>query len=276
MECQNKNPDDRVVQSGSGPKLLLNSYSGAKIEGEAFVADHIFSYIISGYNEVWLGDKKYIFNEGDFRFFRRNQLSRYVKNPVGGSFKSISVHIDQSTLREMSDLYGLAAHEGNHSGGPLLIRPDNLLKGFVDSLVPYLQQGSPDERIVALKTRELILLLIQNDPGFKNILFDFSEPGKIDLEAFMNSHYRYNVSIDRFAFLTGRSLSGFKRDFEKLYQTSPSRWLVRKRLQEAKFLIEEKNERPSEIYLDLGFEDLSHFSFAYKKSFGYAPNKKYQ
>jgi AraC-like DNA-binding protein len=276
MECQHKDPEGYEKQVGSAPKLLLNSYSGNKIEGEAFVTDHIFSYIISGTNEVWLGEKKYVFSAGDFRFFRINQLSRYVKSPVGGSFKSVAVHIDQATLREMGDLYGQVDYEGHRPGGAMLIMPDSLLKGFVDSLIPYLQQGQPDERIVALKTRELILLLIQNDPVFKNILFDFSEPGKIDLQAFMNSHYRHNVSIDRFAFLTGRSLSGFKRDFEKLYQISPSRWLVQKRLQEARFLIEEKHEKPSDIYLDLGFEDLSHFSFAYKKSFGYAPNKKYQ
>jgi len=89
----------------------------------------------------------------------------------------------------------------------------------------------------------------------------------------MNAHYRYNVEIERFAFLTGRSLSGFKRDFEKRYNISPSRWLVQKRLQEAHYLIEEQGQRPTTVYLDLGFENLSHFSNAYKKTFGYAPSK---
>jgi AraC-like DNA-binding protein len=49
--------------------------------------------------------------------------------------------------------------------------------------------------------------------------------------------------------------------------------LVKKRLQEAHFLIEKKNKRPSEIYLDLGFETLSHFSFAFKKQFGLTPTE---
>jgi AraC-like DNA-binding protein len=30
---------------------------------------------------------------------------------------------------------------------------------------------------------------------------------------------------------------------------------------------------PSEVYVDVGFEDLSHFSYAFKKMFGAAPTK---
>ncbi len=36
----------------------------------------------------------------------------------------------------------------------------------------------------------------------------------------MNEHYRFNVDLPRFAYLTGRSLATFKRDFEKIYHTS--------------------------------------------------------
>jgi len=32
-----------------------------------------------------------------------------------------------------------------------------------------------------------------------------------------------------------------------------------------------KGQKPSDIYLDLGFESLSHFSVAFKKMFGFAP-----
>jgi AraC-type DNA-binding domain-containing proteins len=273
MECKN-DISEKAKDAATGPRIVLNTYSGNTIEGEAFVTDHIFSYILQGKQDVWLADQKHSYHEGDFRFFRRNQLTKYVKSTTDGSFRSIAVHIDQCTLKEMSEQYGLKADSIINPHATLLIQPGALMKGFVDSLVPYLQQQM-DERIVALKARELVLLLIQHNPAFKNVLFDFNEPGKIDLEAFMNSHYRYNVPMDRFAFLTGRSLSGFKRDFEKQFHTSPGRWLLQKRLDTARFLIEQQKGKPSDVYLDLGFEDLSHFSFAYKKEFGYAPNKKH-
>jgi len=115
-------------------------------------------------------------------------------------------------------------------------------------------------------------VLLQVNPELRGVLFDFREPGKIDLAAFMEKNFRFNVAISRFAYLTGRSLATFKRDFERLFQQSPSRWLVRRRLQEAHFLLKVQGKMPSEVYLEVGFEDLSHFSFAFKKAYGVAPS----
>ena len=67
------------------------------------------------------------------------------------------------------------------------------------------------------------------------------------------------------------SISAFKRDFKDIFNTTPSRWLMQKRLQEAHFLIEKKAQKPSDIFQDLGFETLSHFSFAFKKQFKTSP-----
>lgn len=89
----------------------------------------------------------------------------------------------------------------------------------------------------------------------------------------MNRNFRFNVAIQRFAYLTGRSLTSFKKDFEKIFHDTPSRWLVKKRLQEAHFLIAQKGRKASDVYLEVGFEDLSHFSFAFKKLFGLAPTQ---
>lgn len=61
--------------------------------------------------------------------------------------------------------------------------------------------------------------------------------------------------------------------FERVFQTTPARWLTQKRLDTAHFLLTEKKQKPSDIYLELGFEDLSHFSYAFKKRFGYPPSQ---
>jgi AraC-like DNA-binding protein len=82
----------------------------------------------------------------------------------------------------------------------------------------------------------------------------------------------YNVPAGQFAKLTGRSLAGFKRDFEKVFKSPPGQWLQKKRLAEAHFLITRKRRKPSEVYLEVGFENLSHFSYAFKKAYGVAPS----
>jgi len=124
-----------------------------------------------------------------------------------------------------------------------------------------------------LKREELLLILLKLQPELSGILFDFGKPEKINLKEFINRNYKFNVSLERLAFMTGRSLSAFKRDFKEIFNEAPNRWLIQKRLQEAHFLIEKKNKKPSDIYLELGFEDLSHFSFAFKKEFGMSPTE---
>lgn len=118
-----------------------------------------------------------------------------------------------------------------------------------------------------------MVVLLQTDSEVANILFDFSDPEKIDLEEFMLRNYKFNVCLERFAHLTGRSLSAFKRDFEKIFHATPIHWLVLKRLEEAFNLFNTENKRPSDIYLDLGFENFSYFSFAFKKLFGHSPTQ---
>jgi AraC-like DNA-binding protein len=49
--------------------------------------------------------------------------------------------------------------------------------------------------------------------------------------------------------------------------------LQQRRLREAHYLIKEKGRMPSDVYLEIGFEDLSHFSFAFKKMYGVPPSR---
>ena len=90
----------------------------------------------------------------------------------------------------------------------------------------------------------------------------------------MNTNFQFNISLSEFARLTGRSLSTFQRDFKKLFETSPQKWLKDKRLMEAKYLIQEKNKKPSEVYYNVGFENFSHFSTAFRQKFGHSSTIK--
>lgn len=264
-----------TTQEHNKPNILYSCYTQKSREGEQFVPNHVFSYTLAGSSEVYIGDKTYLFKEGDYRFFRKNQLSKYIKYPPpGGLYKAVSVSVDQDTLRSMSEEHNLHMSKPYTGEGVIRLQPNNLFKNYIDSLAPYLDGINDISKILTtLKVKEAVMILLQTNPVLKDILFDFSEPGKIDLEAYMNEHYKFNVDVDRFAYLTGRSLATFKRDFEKIYHTSPNRWLQQKRLHDAYYLIKEKGAKVSDVYLDVGFKDLSHFSFAFKKAYGVAPSK---
>lgn len=216
------------------------------------------------------------FTAGNLFFCRRNQLVKYVKEPPeDGEYRSVSIFFDQDTLREISIKYGYSSSKKVATTAYLKLDGSSMLANYMSSLREYedLFNQQPDSPLYKIKQEEAILLLLKLYPELADVLFDFSEPGKIDLEAFMQKNYHFNVDINRFAYLTGRSLSGFKRDFEKVFSISPGRWLLKRRLQEAYYLIKEKKQAVSDVYIDLGFEDLSHFSFAFKKQYGVAPSQ---
>lgn len=256
------------------PRILYSCYHSRSREGEHFIPEYILGFQVSGTLTINDGRKEYVFKEGDIRFCHRNRLAKFIKEPPpGGEFRSVSVYLDQQTLRHFSMEYGYKAEHSKEGDTIMNIRSSPLYTSYLQSLMPYLDAPEEEnEALLSLKIKEAILLLLKTNPGLKDILFNFSEPGKIDLEAFMHKNFHFNVALPRFAYLTGRSLATFKRDFEKIFHTSPSRWLQQKRLQEAYYLIREKHKKPSDVYLEVGFEDLSHFSFAFKKTFGVAPS----
>jgi len=109
------------------------------------------------------------------------------------------------------------------------------------------------------------------DKNIDTHLANFEKPGKIDLIRFMEKNYMFNVTMEKFGYLTGRSLTTFKRDFQNAFKSTPQRWLTKKRLELVHYQFTEKKKSPVEVYYEVGFENLSHFSYALKKQFGYTP-----
>lgn len=257
------------------PPLQYSCYFSRSSKGEQFVPEHTLVYIISGSLMMTDNSHTVSFNAGDIYFCRRNNLVKYAKCPPDrGEYQSISIYFDQQTLRNISLEYGYKAVQHDVTSAFQQISSSEI-GNYMRSLLAYetiLKRTGTDE-LLFVKQKEAILLLLELVPSFKSVLFDFSEPGKIDLEGFMEKNYHFNVQMQRFAYLTGRSLATFKRDFEKIFNKPPSRWLQQRRLQEAYYLIKERGKTPSDVYLGLGFEDLSHFSFVFKKNYGVAPSK---
>jgi AraC-like DNA-binding protein len=184
-------------------------------------------------------------------------------------FKSVTIYFFQSQLQKY-----FSANTINGYGDKLLktkhFDKHPLLNSLFNSILPYYDLAENlSEDLAEMKLTEAITILRKIDKSTESILGDFGEPGKIDIADFMQKNYAFNISIERFAYLTGRSLATFKRDFQKVFGMPPKKWLHQKRLEQAHFLIAQKKQKPSDVYLEVGFENLSHFSFAFKQAFGY-------
>ncbi len=95
----------------------------------------------------------------------------------------------------------------------------------------------------------------------------------IDLKTVMSENYLYNLKVEEFAKLCGRSLSAFKRDFKNIFNTTPSRWIKSKRLEHAKKLLIETDLNINQICYDCGFINSSHFIKSFKEKYQLPPHQ---
>lgn len=135
----------------------------------------------------------------------------------------------------------------------------------------YLPASQPDEEILKMKMAEGMFAILKTDENLYASLFDFVEPWKIDIVDFMEKNYMNDLTMKELAYYTGRSLATFKRDFKKVSSLTPQKWLIRRRLEAARELIQRGGRKVSEICFDVGFKNLSHFSKLYKETYGMAP-----
>lgn len=253
---------------------LQSCHLGPEISPEQFIPEHFFLFLLKGSMISYDGNKNYRMNPGDYCIARKNHLVRYTKYKDEGKFEKVIITFDEDFLKRFLQRHLYTVEATGNDDSFLFIEEDHLIKNFVRSLEPYYNGTEKlDDDFVDIKREELLIILLKNNPQLKDIFFNFNLPHKIDLEHFMNHNYKFNISLERFAFMTGRSLSGFKRDFKSIFNMAPGKWLMRKRLQEAYFLLDKEHKKPGDIYIEVGFEDFSHFSFAFKKEFGISPSE---
>ncbi|GAB3225028.1 helix-turn-helix transcriptional regulator [Spirosoma arcticum] len=254
------------------PTILYSCLDTRQRNYEQFVPEHVLVYLIAGESHFQTPEGPHVYLPGTIGLVRRHQLVKSHKVPPagGGPFKAINIILTQELLRGYSVGHHLAADGPYRGPGTWQMPPDPFLKAYFDSLLPYFDQPSQlTPALAALKTHEAVALLLRLEAGLKNFLFDFNEPHKIDLVGFMEQNFSYNVPLAQFARLTGRSLATFKRDFQRAYGLAPQRWLHEKRLTQAHFLIAQQLQAPAVVCLEVGFENLSHFSTSFKQQFGY-------
>jgi len=258
------------------PGIFFSYLSTMRKEKVAFLEHNTLVMQVSGRFTLETASEKISMGRGEMLLIQKNQLAELTKVPLEDSeYQTIVISLKEELLRKIVLEEQIKIGQ-KYTGPPNILIPANdYLRAFFQSVMPYVH--NPEEKITntlgMLKVKEAVLLLLFTMPELEEFLFDFSEPYKINLEKFMLSNFHYNIPVEKFALLTGRSLAGFKRDFQKIFGMAPRHWLQEKRLTEARYLIETKNKKPSGIYLELGFESLSHFSRSFKKKFGKTPTE---
>ena len=86
-------------------------------------------------------------------------------------------------------------------------------------------------------------------------------------------HTGDQLSLRTLAHLVGTNEYNLKRDFKTVFGTSVYRYLSQYKMEQAKDLMINTNNTIAEISQRIGYKHATHFTSAFKKYFGYLPNK---
>jgi AraC-like DNA-binding protein len=254
------------------PEINLSCYDDKFFKSEIVFEQHMLIWFISGETKIVQAESTHTFKTGDIFLIPRNKPATVINYPKDGlPHKTVVMLLTTKILR---DFYTNINITVKTSPVPVIKSYNNhpLLESCLASLIPYFDvEGTFPENLALLKITEAISILRTIDPTIDSVLANFEDPHKVELVSFMEKNYMFNMPLEKFGYLTGRSLTTFKRDFKKAFNTTPQKWLTQKRLELAHYELAEKKKKAVEVCYETGFENLSHFSFAFKKHFGYAP-----
>lgn len=239
----------------------------------------MLAYVYAG--ELWVHDgiKEVVFRAGSCVFIRKNHRIRFsTRAGENGQLKIVWLVFHRNFLidfYQQIEKENLVDTNTTFTDSFLHIPSKVDIKSLFYSIIPYIDSSvQPSEPIMRLKLTEGVYTLLDADKRAAVALFDFMEPWKIDILDFLNENFMYDLSLEEIALYTGRSLAAFKRDFKKISDLSPMKWITKKRLETAHQHMKDDAKAVSDIYLEVGFKSLSHFSTAYKKEYGVAPTKR--
>jgi len=149
------------------------------------------------------------------------------------------------------------------------------IRSCYESFLPYFGNSKPvPESLLENKFKELLFNIFSH-PENKHILayiLKIVDRFQTPIWEVMEENYMYDLKIQDFANLANRSLSTFKREFKKQYQTTPGKWLTNRRLKRAKAILETTDKTISQVAFECGFKNTSHFSRIFKEKFNTSPS----
>ncbi|RYY08508.1 MAG: AraC family transcriptional regulator, partial [Chitinophagaceae bacterium] len=239
------------------PDIKLSCYEDKFFKSDISFDQHMLIWFISGRTKIVQADTTGYFQAGDIFLIPRYQLATIINYPSDGlPHKTVVMHLTNAFLENFYASLKIAPVAAiTHCIRKFGTHP--LLASCMASLIPYFELASVPENIAQLKMTEAVSILRAIDPTIDALLANFEPPGKIDLVKYMEKNFMFNLPMEKFGYHTGRSLTTFKRDFQKAFNATPQRWLTQKRLELAHYLFVEKQNKPIDVCYEVGFENLS-------------------
>lgn len=199
--------------------------------------------------------------------------------PKNGNFEALVFFFEEKVITEFIDSLNLKNKECSKQKciSHLVMEHTERTKIFIDSLLQLYQEEKRAPRELTHKKLFEFLHLIntsQMTDCFSIALATLHNKEKRSLKEFMNANYSKPLGIEDYAYLTGRSLSTFRRDFKTHFGgISPKQWLIDRRLEKAYKLLSEGDTTITDVVFQIGYENIPHFIKAFHKRYNITPKQ---
>ena len=160
-------------------------------------------------------------------------------------------NVHDATIRGIIDLFMLEAKSGGRNGYAYL---KNLLSLLATHYILHYSNYSD-----------------LNSANSNPSKFDRKQVDKID--RYIDKNISGHITVEDLADLLHCSKFYFLREFKKLMGITPYQYLLDKRLDQAKLLLNTTPGNIAAVGWELGFNDQAHFTRAFKKRFGITPGQ---
>ncbi|MGX1928163.1 AraC family transcriptional regulator [Flagellimonas sp. 2504JD4-2] len=241
---------------------------------QLFSDSHIINYVISGRKDWFSPDQTFEIQGGDALFVRKGVYTTRQHFEVDYCVMLFFVN-DQFINNFFQEYPSLKLNSQPKVYDQIFeIDVNDSFEALIHSIFNYFKQaGEIPKSLIEIKFRELLFNILLNPKNRRlaEYLYSLRNTEKTDMEYTMLKNFRYDLSMEEFARLCGRSLSTFKRDFKNHFSQTPGSWIKNKRLEYAKTLLHESSLSINEICYESGFKNPSHFNTAFKEKYDQPP-----
>ena len=117
----------------------------------------------------------------------------------------------------------------------------------------------------------LLVILLKQIPHEKIIRKDKFDASLRKCKKFLDENFTENISVAEMSALANMSVSGFAHHFKKIFGLAPGQYLIRLKIGRAQKLLIGTDKSITEISMELGYDNVSHFNSQFKKFVGTSP-----
>ncbi|MFT6801974.1 MAG: AraC-like DNA-binding protein [Salibacteraceae bacterium] len=271
-------PDE--LSGNSALSIAVYNYSSTEeISKQQIVLNkNTFSFLQEGTKEVFFDNSSYAINNSQFLLMKSGHCLMTEKlSNVAEQYRSVLFFFSNEAVLKFIRKFELSPTIGKAYYSTYLFDYDLFIRVFVQSIIAISNMSkSLQKNILETKFDEIMVYLMEvKGVDFLYSLINDSDTQNQKFIQLIESNKLNKLTLKELSFLANMSVSTFKREFEKHFKSSPSRWFQEKRLEHAAYLLQNTWKRPSDIFEETGYENLSNFIQAFKLKFGVTP-KQYQ